>query len=182
MSFELESFIEDCRAARAKSDPLQATHELMRHALEDTQAIKRALKGRPADERQLYCTEDLTILNVTLPAGLKTAPHDHTMWAVIGIYEGQEDNVLYRETESGLTQSRHIALKAGDVLSISPTDIHAIANPLATTTRGLHVYGGNLPSAERSLWNPKSHQREPSTPEAMARYVKELSPMREESS
>lgn len=182
MSFELAAFIEDCKAARAESDPVSAVCELLRRVLDDTSAVKRGLQGQPAGEGQLYCTEDLTILNVTLPAGLKTAPHDHTMWAVIGIYEGQEDNVFFRETQTGLVQSREIAVKPGDVLSISPTDIHAIANPLATTTRGLHVYGGDLPAAQRTLWNPKSHQREPSTPEAMVRYVRELSPHLEQSS
>lgn len=180
MSFDLPSFIEQCRAARAGSDPLEALRELMRHAMEDTKALGKALTGQPAGEGQLFRTDDLTILNVTLPPGLRTPPHDHTMWALIGIYEGREDNVFYRETEDGLTEIRQVSLDPGDMLSISPTDIHAIANPLATRTRGLHVYGGDLPAAKRSLWNPKTHQREPSSQEAMARYMREL--MRERDS
>lgn len=172
--FEVTEFIEQCRSALAEPDPRDVIGALMREALEDPESVQRVMDGQPDNERQLYRADDLTVLNVDLPPGLKTPPHDHTMWAVIGIYEGQEDNTFYHEEGSGLTKSHAIVLKPRDVLVVSPEDIHAIANPLSTRTRGLHVYGGDLPASERTLWHPKTQQREPYTVEAMARYVAEL--------
>ena len=172
--FEVTAFIERCRSALAEPDPREAIRSLMTEALEDPESVQRVMDGQPGNERRLFGSDDLTVLDVSLPAGIKTPPHDHTMWAVIGIYEGREDNVFYREEGGGLTESHAVSLKPRDVLVVSPEDIHAIANPLSTRTRGLHVYGGDLPAANRTLWHPKTQQREPYTAQAMARYVGEL--------
>ncbi len=44
----------------------------------------------------LYRDDDLTVLHVVWAPGMSIYPHDHRMWAVIGIYSGQEDNAFYR--------------------------------------------------------------------------------------
>ena len=38
----------------------------------------------------------LTVLNVVWAPGMVLPPHDHRMWAAIGIYAGQEDNEFFR--------------------------------------------------------------------------------------
>ena len=42
-----------------------------------------------------------------------------------------------------------------------PGTIHAIANPLSSTTIGLHVYLGNLGAQKRSMWHPTTLAEEP---------------------
>jgi len=43
-------------------------------------------------------------------------PHEHRMWAVIGMYGGQEDNAFYRRASGGLEPAGGRELPAGDVL------------------------------------------------------------------
>ena len=44
----------------------------------------------------------LTIMNIIWPPGIITEPHNHNAWAVIGIYQGREDNLLWQRTETGI--------------------------------------------------------------------------------
>ena len=43
----------------------------------------------------LHHDDDLTILHVVWAPRMAIYPHDHRMWAVIGMYTGQEDNAFY---------------------------------------------------------------------------------------
>ena len=36
------------------------------------------------------------MLNVIWGPGMTIMPHDHRMWAVIGVYTGREDNIFWR--------------------------------------------------------------------------------------
>ena len=38
----------------------------------------------------------MTILNVVWGKRMTIMPHDHRMWAVIGVYTGREDNIFWR--------------------------------------------------------------------------------------
>ena len=38
----------------------------------------------------------LTILNVIWAPLMLLLPHDHNMWATIGIYTGREDNIIWQ--------------------------------------------------------------------------------------
>ena len=50
----------------------------------------------------LHHTPELTILHVAWTPGMRLYPHEHNMWAAIGLYEGQEDNAFFRRTPDGL--------------------------------------------------------------------------------
>ena len=54
--------------------------------------------GEPkrAEMQKLYQGSDLTILNVIWAPWMTLLPHNHKMWAVIGIYTGREDNIFWR--------------------------------------------------------------------------------------
>ena len=48
----------------------------------------------------LYRGRDLLVLHgVVPPTPRPVDPHDHRMWAVIGVYHGQEDNQLFARTD-----------------------------------------------------------------------------------
>ena len=49
----------------------------------------------------LHRSADLTILNVVWAPRMTIMPHDHRMWAVIGIYTGREDNIFWRRLPGG---------------------------------------------------------------------------------
>lgn len=89
-------------------------------------------------------------------------PHNHLMWASIGIYTGREDNILWRKKEGSLEAHDVRCLFAGDVATLSQDAIHSVTNPLERFTGGLHIYGGDFFATERSQWNPETLDEEPS--------------------
>jgi predicted metal-dependent enzyme (double-stranded beta helix superfamily) len=94
--------------------------------------------------------------------GFVSPPHDHRTWAVIGVYDGQEDNVFYRllPGSRSIEQSGSRNLTQGEVLTLEPDAIHRIANPLSSKLIARHVYGDNIFAIERSAWDPVSgHER-----------------------
>ena len=54
--------------------------------------------GEPqrAGLHKLNQSTDLTVLNVVWAPMMTMMPHNHQMWAVIGIYTGREDNIFWR--------------------------------------------------------------------------------------
>ena len=94
----------------------------------------------------LYKSSELTILKAAVLAGFKSPPHDHRMWVVIGVYEGQENNTFYRRSGKSLERAGGKDLKTGGVMVLGEDAIHAIENPavhlvLAAVHR--HTRGGN---------------------------------------
>ena len=95
--FDLEQFTADCRAALAADKSHRHVREVVARAVADPASLLRAL-GEPkcAGLHKLYQSHDLTILNVVWAPMMTIMPHNHSMWAVIGIYTGREDNIFWR--------------------------------------------------------------------------------------
>lgn len=168
MTFTIDAFINDCKSVLGSAQPMTEIQQLMSAALDDCAGLKAVLpptRGEPS--RILYREDDLTVLQVSLPPGLKSPVHNHTIWAVIGIYDGREDNRFFTD-DGGLTQQSARSLGAGDVAALDATTIHAIENPLDTVTLGLHVYGGDLLAAPRDVWDQATRLREPFTQQRFA--------------
>jgi predicted metal-dependent enzyme (double-stranded beta helix superfamily) len=156
--FDLQAFIDRCRSLVNEPHAPRRVLELMREAVADAPAVKAGVA--PLDPKvgvldaPLFRSPELTVLNVTLRPGVLSIPHDHRMWAVIGIYEGEETNTFYARNGEGLRQSNSRAIRAGEAILLGEDVVHAIENPLTTPTLGLHVYGGDLLGAPRSMWDP----------------------------
>jgi predicted metal-dependent enzyme (double-stranded beta helix superfamily) len=88
-------------------------------------------------------------------------PHEHRMWAVIGMYGGQEDNAFFRRSPGGLEPSGGREVPAGDVLVLGDDVIHAVANSRRELAVAVHVYGGDFFSGERSEWDPDTFEERP---------------------
>jgi len=158
--FDLGEFVEDCRrVARGPHAPKQVL-DLMREAVSDPEAVKKAVP--PLGEKvgvldaPIFRSAEMTVLNVSLRPGGLSIPHDHRMWAVIGIYQGREANTFYRRSAQGLEVANRRSVDAGEAILLGAEVVHAIENPLAQPTLGLHVYGGDLLGAERSMWSPET--------------------------
>src|SRR5687768_774650 len=103
--FDKARFIEDCRGALTRQDAQAAIRELVARAVSEPGEVMRELgEPRRAGVMTLYKAPDLTILNLCWGPGIQFKPHDHRMWAVIGIYAGREQNFFYRRGEPGLTR------------------------------------------------------------------------------
>ena len=172
MGFDPERFVADCQAAASEIDAVGAVAEVVAAAVADRASIDAALGTElPEGTREppLYLSVDLTVQRVLWPPGLSMAPHDHRMWAVVGVYAGEELNRIYERSREGLSQPRECALEPGDLLVLDADAIHAVENPRRTWTAGLHVYGGDLVNVERSAWEPDD--REVSFPAWFAAYA-----------
>lgn len=175
--FDVELFVAECRAALSADDPQRVVAGLMRQALGDLEALREALGGgAEALFQPLYRSPELTIANMSTAPGSTSPIHNHLMWGVIGVYDGQEDNFLYERDGEGLRQLENRVLKAGDLFAMPVDLIHAINNPLTGYNAALHVYGGDLVERPgRSIWNPESDEEEPYDIEQVLAYTRQLS-------
>jgi len=157
--FEIERFVEDCRAALAEAHAEKAVRELVARAVSDPAALVHAL-GEPqhAGIVVLHRGPDLTVLDFTWAAWMCLKPHNHLMWSVVGLVCGREDNVFWRRTEASIEAAGARSLGAGDVTVLGRDIIHSVVNPIGKRTRAIHVYGGDFfaPPHPRSEWDPET--------------------------
>jgi predicted metal-dependent enzyme (double-stranded beta helix superfamily) len=165
--FDLDQFTADCRAARAADRSSKTICEVVKRAVSDPTGLLKSL-GEPdrAGIKGLYRSSDLTILNVVWTPRMIVMPHNHHMWAVIGVYCGREDNIFWRriaETGEGQLEAagaRSIAVK--DVQPLGEDIIHSVTNSTSKFTAAIHVYGGDFFAAHRSGWDPDTLSEQPS--------------------
>ena len=172
--FDLDQFVADCRAALTEHSPQAATREVVRRAVVQPGDVERAL-GTPHEGKfvTLYHAPDLTILNLIWAPGMVLFPHDHRMWAVIGLYGGREDNTFYRRTPRGLLQTGGKNLTTADVVILGDQVIHAVTNPSTQFTGALHVYGGDFFATPRSEFDPDTFAERPFDAERVKRLFRE---------
>jgi predicted metal-dependent enzyme (double-stranded beta helix superfamily) len=157
--FDVDTLIADCKAAIDEGEPHRAVREILERTMAGTgaTAVGDTLQPKAGGLDLLYVADDLTVLHVVWSPGMRLFPHDHRMWAAIGIYAGQEDNTFYRRTEDDrttVTESGGKELHTGDVLLLGKDAIHAVTNPLERITGAIHVYGGDFVNKPRSQWGP----------------------------
>jgi len=159
--FDLDGFIADCRAALAEDSSHRAVREVLARAVAEPGAVMRGL-GEPqrAQVQKLYHAPDLTIINVIWGPNMSIMPHNHRMWAVIGMYTGCEDNIFWRrvpgDPHGRLEAAGAQALRARDCVPLGRDLIHSVTNPIPRLTGAIHIYGGDFFAAERSEWDPET--------------------------
>jgi predicted metal-dependent enzyme (double-stranded beta helix superfamily) len=151
--------VTECQDAAASVDAAAAVGEVVATAIDDAAAIDASLGAEFTGEATtLFSSADLTVQRIQWPPGIESPAHEHRMWAVVGVYKGLEDNRIYRRSSSGIEASDDRPLAEGEVLVLGDDAIHSVQNPLHTRTAGLHVYGGDILSAERSAWGPDGRE------------------------
>jgi len=164
--FRKDRFIEECRSAVREGQ--KAVRELVLEAVADPSAIVAEL-GEPtkAGVYPLYRADDLTVINFVWAPCMTLLPHNHNMFAVIGIYNGREDNVFWRRIRDGAGPGIEAAgadsLGPGQVATLGRDIIHSVANPITKLTSAIHVYGGDFfnPPEPRSQWDHETLAEQP---------------------
>jgi predicted metal-dependent enzyme (double-stranded beta helix superfamily) len=160
--FDLDHFIADCRSALGEGRPEVAIRDLLARAVAQPVEVERVLgTPRAGGLRILHHSAELTILEVIWTPGMAIQPHDHRMWAVLGLYGGREDNTFYRRGPQGLAVAGDKQLASRDTALLGPAIIHAVANPLRTFTGAIHVYGGDFLATPRSQWTADTLEERP---------------------
>ena len=180
MKFNLDEFFSDCKRAMKENAPQVAIYEVLARAVSDGSSILRAL-GEPkrAEMQKLYQANDLTILNVVWAPWMTLLPHNHKMWAVIGIYTGREDNIFWRRLPGDdghkhkLEAAGAKALCAKDTVQLGHDIIHSVTNPIPRLTGAIHIYGGDFFGAPRSEWDAETLLEQPCDGQKMIRRFEE---------
>ncbi|NKB60517.1 MAG: hypothetical protein GKS00_29775 [Alphaproteobacteria bacterium] len=172
--FDTDQFIEDCKRALAEDGSHKAIREVVAEAVADPGGIVKAL-GEPTEAgfTPLHHSDDLTILNFAWAPLMTLMPHNHNMWAVIGIYGGREDNIFWRKTEGSIEAAGAEALSLGDAAPLGKDIVHSVTNPIEKITAALHVYGGDFFAPGRSEWDPETLQERPFDVERSRRLFRE---------
>ena len=157
---DLDQFIADCQSALAADPSHKLVREVVQRAVSNPSDVLKAL-GDPkrAQLQKLFHSPSLTILNVIWAPTMTLMPHDHRMWAVIGLYTGREDNIFWRripgDPRGRIEAAGAQALCVGDAEPLGHSIIHSVTNPIPRLTGAIHVYGGDFFAAERSEWDPE---------------------------
>jgi len=163
---ELERFIADCASAINDSAPGKAVREIVARAVADPAALLNVL-GVPerGGINRIHVSDELTILNVIWAPRMTLKPHNHNMWAVIGVYGGREDNIFWRRVEDDpagrIEAAGAKSIGRCDVRPLGEDIIHSVTNPTSKLTGAIHVYGGDFFAVHRSEWEPESLAERP---------------------
>jgi len=155
--FDLDEFLDECQQARKETEPRRAIREVLTRTMAQPGEVADALRPEEGGVTMLHHSPELTVLHVVWAPHMDIYPHDHRMWAAIGIYTGQEDNVFYRRSGPGhgaLIESGGKELAEGEVLVLGDDAIHGVVNSQDGLTGAIHVYGGDFVNQPRSQWGP----------------------------
>ncbi len=174
MVLAVDDVIGRCRAALAEHTPMLAVRDTLDELIADPDALERAIGPvEIGGITALHNEADLTILRVAWTPGMVLNPHEHRMWAVIGMYGGQEDNAFYRRKPGGLEPAGGREVPAGDVLVLGDDVIHSVANSRQEYAVALHVYGGDFFNGARSEWDFDTYEERPRDFERTRRLFEE---------
>jgi predicted metal-dependent enzyme (double-stranded beta helix superfamily) len=170
----IDDIVARCQGALKEHTPVLAVRDVLDEIVADPRALEGALGAVDAGGiTTLYNRSDLTVLHVAWTPGMALNPHEHKMWAVIGMYGGQEDNAFYRRAPGGLEPAGGRELPAGDVLVLGDDVVHSVANSGREFAVALHVYGGDFFAAERSEWDFETFEERPRDFERTRRLFEE---------
>ncbi len=156
-----------------ETEPLLAVRDLLDAALRDPTSIGDALRPDEGGVTLLYRTPELTVIHAVWPPGIQLFPHNHNMWAAIGVYAGREDNAFYRRADGTIAETGGKQIETGDVLLLGDDVIHAVANSTDRVTAAIHVYNGDFVHHPRSVWGPGPLEERPHNMEELNKVFAE---------
>jgi predicted metal-dependent enzyme (double-stranded beta helix superfamily) len=171
---DVEGLVEDLKRAGKETDAQRAVRAVLERAVSEPSALLAAM-GEPREPgiHPLHRAPDLTILNVVWAPLMVLLPHNHKMWATIGIYTGREDNILWRSAGPHVGAVGAASLSEKDVFDLPDDAIHSVVNPIPRLTGAIHVYGGDFFAAPRSEWDSETLRERPWDLEAARRSFRE---------
>lgn len=154
---DIDRFVEDCITANLETEAQAAVNEVLAKAVSTPKAVLDAI-GEPskAGLNVFHKSSTLTVFAATWTPQMNLMPHDHLMWANIGIYTGREDNIFWSKTENSIEASGVAALFAKDTAMLPEDALHSVTNPLQRFTGGIHIYGGDFFGIDKHQWNPET--------------------------
>ena len=172
---DLEGLVEELKRAGTGPDAQRAVRAVLERAVSDAASALLGAVGEPREAgiHALHRAPELTILNVVWAPMMVLLPHNHKMWATIGIYTGREDNIFWQPAGLRVGAVGARSLSEREVLDLPDDAIHSVVNPIPRLTGAIHVYGGDFFAAPRSEWDSETLRERPWDIEAARRSFRE---------
>jgi 3-mercaptopropionate dioxygenase len=167
---KLDTFIEDVASLVAAIDDEHEITKQVAERLTDLLAGDHRLPPqltRPSNEHHvtypLFIAPDdsWSLACVVWNIGQRTPVHSHETWGVAGIYAGAEHELRYlkpaaSEPPTALKPAGENVWKRGQVTVCCTTDddVHSVEAVGDEPTVGIHVYGGNIGTISRRMYDP----------------------------
>ncbi len=185
MPAEIDEFVAACRgvvdegeAVRARLAALVADlvddHEALAAAVPAFAEVPVSARGWQLGGEQICLqSDDLTVMVLDTLPGVAQPPHDHSMTAIIGVFEGCEDQRFWGRTSTGIESAAGRALRAGESVTLGERAIHAIS-AAERPARAVHVYLGDIYAAERSIFDPETLVEHPMSDDRYDEFCRPL--------
>ena len=157
---KVHELVARCARAAESESPMVAVREVLESLRGDLASLERTLSyvsGVGGNAGQVfYRSPEMTMLKVCFPNGRRTPPHDHGTWATILLLSGGEKNTLYRNENGALRRASEVTLEPGSILPMRAETVHVAECLGDRPAIGLHVYGGDIFTLPRKMWNPET--------------------------
>jgi 3-mercaptopropionate dioxygenase len=161
----VQSDAERVEALRPAIARLLATDGWLPEACAKPDAASRM--GGGIGQYALYRAEDgsLCLFSLVVPVGAETPVHDHLAWGIVGVYQGAQDETVYRRLDDGsdrdraaLEVSKRQTLKRGECYTLLPPtdDIHFVKTISQVPSISIHLLANDTACVWRHRFDPAS--------------------------
>ncbi|MEM7287855.1 MAG: hypothetical protein AAF480_16000 [Actinomycetota bacterium] len=181
----IDDFVASCRSVVAEGDSTRSRlADLVADLVGDHRslaAVVPAFTEIPTSPRgwqlggEFVChrDDDLTVMVLDTLPGIAQPPHDHAMTAIIGVFQGCEDQRFWGRTPDGIEPAAGRALAAGEAVTLGERAIHAIS-AAHEPARAVHVYLGDIYAADRSIFDPDTLVEHPMSDDRYDAFCRSL--------
>jgi predicted metal-dependent enzyme (double-stranded beta helix superfamily)/catechol 2,3-dioxygenase-like lactoylglutathione lyase family enzyme len=161
---EIEHVVATSDDRRATIERLYASFAAILHDSTWLHADHRIAIPGQFSQYAIYRATDgmLSIMAMVVPPGVATPVHDHRAWGLVGVYQGQQREKVYRRLDDGsqphhadLHQVAENILKPGDITTLVPPegDIHMIETISSEPSISIHVLGNDIGCVHRHRYD-----------------------------
>lgn len=108
---------------------------------------------------------DLSLFALVVPPGSATPVHDHLAWGLVGLYQGEQDEEVFRRVPGLISDKQHVPLeiiarshlRPGDFYQLMPpeVDIHRVLTTSAEASVSIHLLGNDTGCVWRHAYTPE---------------------------
>ena len=105
----------------------------------------------------------LSLFSLVVPPGAMTPVHDHLAFGLVGLYEGNQDEELYRPNPPRLELVRRRPLAPGEFYALLPphNDVHRVRTTPSVTSVSIHLLANDTGCVLRHTYDEETGEAHP---------------------
>src|SRR3954447_10558252 len=105
----------------------------------------------------------LSLFSLVVPPGAMTPVHDHLAFGLVGLYEGSQDEELYRSNPPRLELVRRRPLAPGEFYALLPphNDVHRVRTTSSVTSVSIHLLANDTGCVLRHTYDEETGEAHP---------------------